>query len=111
MENDIDVKDIIVKLSTNMVDNPDELSKYLVLLTANLWKFGRDRVEKDSIQAKKWGELRTTCDTDGQTDKLIKATEEWSAWQMATVSEKTVVELIRSLKARLKSLSDEVHAY
>jgi hypothetical protein len=111
MEERIEVKDIILKLSKNIIDNPGELSKYLIVITANLWKYGQDRVEKDVLQAKKWAEIRLTCETDGQTDKRIKATQEWKDWQLATITEKTVLELIRSLKKRLTSLSDELKAY
>lgn len=107
----IEVKDIITKLSENIIDKPNELSRYLIVLTANLWKYGKTRIEKDVLQAKKWGEIRLTCDTDGQTDKRIKATEEWKNWQMAIISEKTVLELIRSLKKRLQSLGDELKSY
>jgi hypothetical protein len=110
MEN-IDVKDIVLKLSTSMVDNPDELSRYLVVLTANLWTYGKKKIEADVEQSKVWGNIRAECDTDGQADKRIKSTEEWKTWQMAIVTERTVVELIRSLKSRLKSLSDEVRSY
>lgn len=111
MSEQIEVKDIIVKLSEQMVDDPNELSKYLIVLTANLWRYGQDRVEKDVLQAKKWGEIRLTCNTDGQTDKRIKATQEWKDYQMSVITEKTVLELIRSIKKRLQSLVDEIKSY
>ncbi len=110
----LSVKDIIVKLSGTLVDDPDELSKYLIVLSANMWTYGRDRIDADMAQAKKWSEIRSSnqaVTTDGQADKRIKATEEWRAWQMAIVSEKTVLELIRSLKKRLQSLNDEKRSY
>ena len=107
----IEVKNIISKLSDHIIDNPNELSKYLIILTANLWKYGKDKIEKDVIQSQKWGEIRLECKTDGQADKRIKATDEWKEWQMAIVKEKTVLELIRSLKKRLQSLGDELKSY
>lgn len=110
-EQNIEVKDIIAKLSDHMIDDPNDLSKYLVVLTANLWRYGKDKVERDVSQSQRWSEIRLECKTDGQADKRIKATEEWKEWQMAIIKEKTVLELIRSLKKRLQSLGDELKAY
>lgn len=110
-EKQITINDIIKDLSERMIDSPDELSKYLIVLTANLWKYGKDKIEKDVIQANKWTEIRLTCETDGQADKRIKATEEWKNWQISIVLEKTVLELIRSLKKRLQSLGEELKGY
>ncbi|MDE2015904.1 MAG: hypothetical protein KGI72_05275 [Patescibacteria group bacterium] len=110
-ETNISVKSIIAALSSNIIDDPNRLSGYLILLTANLWIYGRDRVEADAKQALKWAELRKECETDGQTDKKIKTTDEWEKWQMAVISEKTVLELIRSIKKRLQSIADEFKSY
>jgi len=111
MEEQIEVKDIILKLSKNIIDNPNELSEYLIVITANLYKYGLDRVEKDVLQAKKWAEIRLTCETDGQAEKRIKATQEWKDYQIAIISEKTVLQLIMSLKKRLTSLTEEIKSY
>ncbi|MDE2016027.1 MAG: hypothetical protein KGJ89_05495 [Patescibacteria group bacterium] len=110
-ETNISVKSIIAALSSNIIDDPNRLSGYLILLTANLWIYGRDRMEAESKEAEKWAEVRKECETDGQANKEIKATEEWKKWQMAVVSEKTVLELIRSIKKRLQSIADEFKSY
>jgi hypothetical protein len=73
-----------------------------------MWRYGKDRLEKDIAQAKKWSEIRAQCETDGQADKRIKATQEWADWQMAVISEKTVNQLIMALKKRLTSMTDEM---
>ena len=52
-EKNITINDIMLKLSTETVDNPDELSKYLIFLTANLWKYGKETIEKEQLYAKK----------------------------------------------------------
>jgi hypothetical protein len=111
MDKQIEVKDIITKLSDNLIDDPEELSKYLIVLTANLWKYGKMRIEKDIIQSKKWAEIRLTCKTDKEADIKIKATDEWRDWQISIITEKTVLELIRSIKKRLQSLGDEIKSY
>ena len=107
----VNVKDIILSLSSSKMDDPETLSSYLIVLTANLWSYGKERIEADANQAKKWGELRKECETDGQADKKIKSTEEWKNWQLSIVKEKTVLELIRSIKKRLQSMSDELKSY
>ena len=83
-EKQITVKSIVAALSSGIVDDPNRLSGYLILLTANLWVYGRDKIEAEAKHAEKWGEIRASCDTDGQADKRAKLTEEWKAWQMAT---------------------------
>ena len=110
-EKNITINDIMLKLSTETVDNPDELSKYLIFLTANLWKYGKETIEKEQLYAKKWQELRSELDTDGQANIRIKITEEYHDWQMARVLEKSLVEMLRSIKKRLTSLVDELRSY
>ena len=109
MENKIN--DIVLRLSTEQVDNPNDLSSYLVLLTANLWKYGKETLDKEVAYATKWQELRANHETDKATDMAAKITEEYHDWQMAKVSEKTLLEIIRSLKKRLSSLTDELKSY
>ena len=111
MDKRITINDIIKELSEKMSDNPDELSKYLVIITANLLKYGQDRIDKDVLQSKKWVEIRLDCETDGQADKRIKAADEWRNWQMSIVMEKNLLEMIRSIKSRLKSLTNELRSY
>lgn len=103
--------EIMLKLSTQMPDNPDELSRYLVVLTANLWKYGQETVNSEIAYAKKWEEVRLNSETDGQANMRIKTFKEYQDWQMAKVSEKTILEIIRSLKKRLSSMTDELKAF
>jgi len=107
----LEVKDIIKKLADNTIDNPEEISNYLVIITADSWRYGKDKIEKDILQAKKWAEIRLNCKTDSQADKMIKTTPEWKDWQMTIITERTIIELIRSLKARLKSFTEELKNY
>ncbi len=43
-EKQITVKSIVAALSSGIVDDPNRLSGYLILLTANLWVYGRDKL-------------------------------------------------------------------
>ncbi len=105
------VNSIMLKLSTEILDDPNELSQYLVYLTANLYKYGRDTVEAEIAYAKRWQEVRLTCETDGQANINVKSEPEYQKWQMAKVSEKAVLEVLRAIKKRLSSLSNEFNSY
>lgn len=90
-----------------MIHDPNELSEYLVFVTANLWMYGKKTIEAEGKYAQKWEELRLTHETDGRTNMAVKTTYEYQEWRRAQVAEKTLLEIIRSLKKRLQSLSDE----
>lgn len=105
------VNEIIFKLSTEIIDNPRELSQYLVYITANLWKYGEDVVQSEIDYAKKWSDIRSKCDTDGMANVLIKIEPEYKKWQISKVNEKTLIEIIRSLKKRLLSINNEINSY
>jgi hypothetical protein len=105
------VNSIMLKLSTEVIDQPDELSKYLIFVTANLWKYGKEVIDKEVIYAKKWQELRMGLETDGQANIRIKTTKEYHDWQMEKVTEKCLLEMIRAIKKRLQSLNDEFKSY
>lgn len=111
MQDKTTIKDIILKLSSESISNPEILSQYLVLLTSNLWKYGQDTVDADIAYAKKWQEIRNTEETDGRATMRAKTTEEYRNFKMAQVSEKTLLEVVRSLKRRLVSISEEYKAY
>jgi hypothetical protein len=100
--------DIMLKLSTEMINDPNELSEYLVYLTANLWKYGQETVRAEIAYAKKWEKVRMECETDGRANIRVKSEPEYEEWKKAQVAEKTILEIIRSLKKRLQSLGDEM---
>lgn len=110
-EKSITINEIISKLSKQEVENPKELSNYLVMMTANFWKYGKDTLTADTICSKKWQEIRLNCKTDGQANIRIKAEPEYYTWQMSRIAEKTLLELIRSVKSRLRSFNDEMRTY
>jgi hypothetical protein len=111
MDKILTTNEIILKLSTEIIDNPDELSRYLVFLTANMWQYGKKTVEAEIAYAKKWDEVRMASETDGRANIKIKFHPEYLSWKMAQVSEKTLLEIIRSLKKRLDSLGNELKSY
>jgi disulfide oxidoreductase YuzD len=102
------INEIVLRLSTEEVNNPEELSRYLVLLTANLWSYGEKTLNTEIAYARKWIEVRTDHETDKATEMAAKITKEYHDYQMAKVTEKTILEIIRSLKKRLTSMVDEL---
>lgn len=98
----------MLKLSTELINDPNQLSEYLVYLTANLWKYGQATVEAEIAYARKWEEIRPACETDGQANIHIKGHPEYEAWKKSQIAEKTLIEIIRSIKKRLQTLGDEM---
>ena len=108
--NELTTVEIVEKLSTQMVDDPEELSKYLIRLTASLYQYGKQSLDREILYAHKWAELRETTESDGRATVLIKTAPEYKNWKEAVIVEKTVQQLIMSIKRRLKSLDNEYNA-
>jgi len=113
MEN-ITVNEIIKKLKAGELESPDELSKYLVILSASLNTAGNLELDGEIDYAKRWEEIKsTTITTNGKsiTDKLAemkaKQTPEYRVWQEMRIANKTIIQTIQALKKRLANLSVE----
>lgn len=89
-------------------ETPAVISAEIVLLSAKLHEASSVALKAEQTMARKWADLRSEdCDTDGQADKRIKATEEYAEFKMAQINEKIAVEVIRALKKLLQSKGDE----
>lgn len=93
------------KMSVEELSNlaPAEICAHLVVLSSRLWTIGSEILKTEGVLAKKWIEIRQDTKTDKMADELIKITEEYKEAKQARWAEKTVIELIRSLKKILKS--------
>jgi hypothetical protein len=100
---------IIKKLEAQELDNPNELSNYLVQLSASLNEAGQRRTIAEIEYSKKWTKLKNEEEkrTDKMTDMLAKSEPEYRIWKDAETAEKCIVETIRSLKKKLQALSLE----
>lgn len=103
-----DLNDIIQKLiNQENVEDPNELSRYLIVFTANLYTISKQTTDADIAYAKLWSEKRTEYESDKSCDMGLKASREWKEWQNKKSAEKMATELIRSLKKRLAILQDK----
>jgi len=103
------VNEIVTKLKSGELDSPDELSKYLVVLSAQMDTAGNLELEAEIGYAQKWKELKLEEDkrTDKMTDMMAKGTDEYKQWQRYRIINKTIQECIRSLKKRLANMNIE----
>ena len=90
-----------------MHEPPGVISAEIVLLSAKLWEAGSLTLLAEQANARKFMEIRSTADTDGMAKEILKTTTEYADLKKAQTSEKTVLEVIRSLKRLLLSKSDE----
>lgn len=103
----MNVNEIIKKLKAGELDNPNELSNFLVILSASLFEAGEFETEAEIEYSKKWAEIKNEDYTDKMTDALAKQTDEYRIWQKMRNSQKCLIETIRSLKKKLANLQDE----
>ena len=104
----ISVNEIVKALKEGKLDSPDELSKYLVILSAQLDTAGNLELLAEIEYAKIWKDIKESDDrTDKMTDMMSKAEPEYKEWQKARNTTKTMIQMIQSIKKRLANLTAE----
>ena len=109
------INEIIKELRDDALkEDPNKLSEYLVVLSASLNEAGNFELDAEMDYAKKWEEIKlNTTDLKGKpiTDKMVemkaKQTDEYRTWQQFRIANKTICEVIRSIKKRLANLNVE----
>ena len=86
---------------------PALIATEIVLLAAKIHEAASLTLVAEQRFAARWMDMRTELKTDGQCDKRAKSTTEYADLHKARTNEKTVLELIRSLKKLLASKSEE----
>jgi len=102
----ISVDQIVKKMKSGELDSPDELSKYLVILSSSLNTAGNLELEAEIKYSEKWAKIKKEEDkrSDKMTDMLAKQTKEYSQWQKYRIINKTIVECISGIFRRTKLL-------
>ena len=108
MTKQLTTNDIVKKLNNGMIDDPNELSKYLIILSASLYQGGLMETKTQIAYAKKWEDKRLECKTDRACDMAIMNEPEYWEWQKARTAVRAIIEIIRAIKKRLQNLSDEM---
>jgi len=103
--------DQIIKELRNdeLKENPNQLSEYLVVLSASLNEAGNFELDAEMDYAKKWEEIKLSEEkiTDKMVDMKCKQTEEYKLWQQMRIARKTIEEVIRAIQKRLANLNTE----
>lgn len=89
------------------LDNPEELSRNLLILSAYLGVLGKEITEAEVAYARKWQSERINYKTDKQAEMALKLAPEYSVMENKKSGYRMLQELIRSIKKRLSVLSDD----
>lgn len=88
-----------------------QASDYQLFLSANLWQTGSEIIRAEQEYNKCWKILRDTLKTDKETDKVSTVSAEWVRYKQAVYAQKTIVEVIRSLKKKMQIDYEEMRSY
>ena len=104
------INEIILKLKTDTSDDPKTLADYLVQLSASLYTASELETDLEVNYVNAWNDIRNLEKmTDKQAEMRAKATTEWREWQRARNTNKTILEVIRAIKRKLKNLEITFH--
>ena len=101
------VNEIIKNLKDGKLENPSELADYVVMLSASLFTGGQIELDLDIAYSDMWMKMRPICKTDKECDIRVKGTQEYRDMQIAKITNKTIIEVIRALKKKLANLNIE----
>ena len=110
MTKTLTVAEIITTLKdSNKVDiiSPAALGNYLIVLSAFINTAGMNVLEAEQKYCQQWNFIRETVESDKQADQRTKLTAEYLEWKKSVYAEKSLVELIRSIKKILQIKSEE----
>ena len=103
--------DQIIKELRNdeLKENPNQLSEYLVVLSASLNEAGNFELDAEMDYCKVWEKIKLSQEkiTDKMVDMKARQTDEYRNWQQFRIANKTIQEVIRSIKKRLASFNVE----
>lgn len=100
--------EILQKYATSSLEElsammPDTIANELVLLSATLWHAGNKILEAEQAYNRAWIIKREDCATDTACTNFMKTTREYEALQKAKYAEKSIIQLMQSLKKLLRS--------
>jgi len=95
-------------LNSENLDNPEQLSKDLVELSAGLYTIGRAIIESDIAYAKVWETERHKHKSDKSCEMAMMTLKVYEDKESNKAARGAVIEIIRSVKKRLAHLSQEL---
>lgn len=109
MDKEITIDSIVKDLKDGVADNPSLLSDYLIRLSASIYTGGVIELDLQVVYACKWQELRLEAKSDKACDMAVMATDEFRDWRKAQITNKTILECVRAIKKKLRTLELEYH--
>jgi hypothetical protein len=104
------VNDLIKKLidpDCPEMRDANELSRYLVTLSAYLWEAGIKMTDSEVKYNKRLSEVRPLYKTDRQAEVFMKSQPEYVEMEHAKHAKVVILETTRSLKKRIDVLREE----
>ena len=103
-------EEIIADIENNLETlTPRTVSDYSVYLAVYLTRLSEEWAIAENTSNKRWKEIRETSDTDGQANKRLQSTNEYAIARSLELAISSLKELIKTLKIRLRMLSDEAN--
>lgn len=105
-ETQTEFNSIFKSLLSGEVNDPNQLSKWVIQLSAYLFTLDKNRTEAEIAYAKVWEARRTALASDKSCEMALRSSEEYKALENAKSSYRMCRELVMSAKKRLSVLSD-----
>lgn len=103
----LSINEIIERLRAGNLDDPKQLSDFLVMMSASLLSAKTFETEAEIEMARKWLELKKIPKengkekSDSQIDMEVKLAEQYKDWKKMKNANETIEEVIMALKKKL----------
>lgn len=101
-----ELNEIFIKLLNGEVDDPNQLSKWVIQLSAHLFNLDKNRIQSEQNWSKLWELKRSDFKSDKQCEMSLRSSPEWLDFEKSKTNYRMCLEIIRASKKRLTVLSD-----
>lgn len=102
------IEEILNEAGGGTLDNPVELSDYIVRLAHKSGEVERQIAEAEILTADKWRELRLKTKTDKEAENEIKLSDEWKTWKTLKAYGKQIDKVRSAFSKRISVLEDHI---
>jgi hypothetical protein len=105
------IHEIISEIRTNIGSiTPHKVSDYAVELSVYMFDISEKLAQAEIAYCVEWAKIRKEVKTNGEAEKLAKATEYYKSKKILETQYKSIKEIINALKSRLRLLSEEAQS-
>ena len=101
------IQEILNRILKGELDDKDTLSRDLIILAEYLGKTGSEIVQSQINYARKYQEVKPQHKTDKSCEIAMMLTDEYLKLENKKATQRALLEIIRSVKHRLRILSEE----